>query len=317
MGLDLIAIGVATVFILLGMWRGLIRSGLGLVSLVLGYVNAVVAATHLGPILAARFDLNPLLATPIMGTFGFLGTIITLSILTAPLRRADRERARAAGRDLLDRVGGGLLGGARGALVIVLLALLASWLDVAREMTNDPRLAAVPDTEESRVAGAASLAIESAIGTALGGNPGRVAGRILARPSTSLRALQAVTSDPSLRALQSDSVFWMYVEQGQAHNAVYRPAFQALTQNGELRQQLADLGAIDAEAADSPEAFRSQMLEALEQVGPRLQALRADPELQELANDPAVLAQLEAGDPWALLADTRVYRIASRIAEGH
>lgn len=316
MGLDLIAVFALGVFVLLGMWRGLIPSGLGLVSLVLGYVNAVVAAKHLAPIVAERFELTALVATPVVGTLGFLGTLIVFSILTIPLRRADKERARVAGRDLFDRLGGGLLGGARGALVVILLALLASWLDAAREMTADPRLAAVPETKDSRVAGVASLAIENAVEAALGGSSGRVAGRLVARPATSLRVVQSVASDPSLRALQSDSVFWMYVEQGQAHNSVHRPAFQALVHDRELRHQLADLGAIGAEAADSPEAFSGEMLAVLEDLGPRIRALRADPELQELTNDPQVLAQLEAGDPWALLTDERVFRIASRIAEG-
>ncbi|MBW2395365.1 MAG: CvpA family protein, partial [Deltaproteobacteria bacterium] len=111
MGLDLIAISALGVFVLLGMWRGLIPSGLGLVSLVLGYVNAVFAAKHLAPIVAERLELTALVATPLVGTLGFLATAIVFSILTIPLRRADRERAHAVGRDLLDRLGGGLLGG--------------------------------------------------------------------------------------------------------------------------------------------------------------------------------------------------------------
>lgn len=316
MSLDLIALVVLGLFVLVGMLRGLVRSGLGLVSLVLGYVNAAFAAKHLGPTVAEQLGLPFIVAAPLVGTLGFLATAIVFGILTTPLRRADHERAHATGRGLLDRLGGGLVGGARGAMVVVLLALLVSWLDAAREMTADPRLAAVPSTEGSRVASVASLAVEKAVGAALGGSAGGLAGRIVARPSSSLRMLESMASDPTLRALQSDRVFWMYVEQGQAHNAVYRPAFQDLVQNAELRSQLADLGAIDAEAAASPEAFRSEMLKVLEQIGPRLRALKADPEMRELASDPEILARLEAGDSWALLTDPRVQRIASRIAEG-
>ena len=318
MSLDLIAFVVLGSFVSMGMVRGLVRSGLGLISLVLSYVNAVFVAKLLGPAVAEQLGLPLLVTAPLVGTVGFIATVILFGILTTPLRRADRERARNAGRGLLDRLGGGLMGGARGALVVVLLVLLVSWLDAARELTADSadsRLAAVPSTEESRVAGVASLAVEKAVGAALGGSAGNLAGRIVARPSSSLRMLQSVASDPTLRALQSDRVFWMYVEEGQAHNAVYRPAFQELVQNAELRGQLADLGVIDAEAAASPEAFRSELLEVLQQLGPRLRALEADPEMRELVNDPEVLARLEAGDPWALLIDPRVRRIASRIAE--
>ena len=127
--------------------------------------------------------------------------------------------------------------------------------------------------------------------------------------------LESVTSDPALRALQADGVFWMQVEQSQAHNAVYRPAFQDLVANAGFRQQLAELGAIDERSATDPEAFRREMQDVLERLGPRLRALKQDPGMQELANDPEVLAQLQAGDPWALLSDGRVHRLAARIAE--
>jgi len=279
-------------------------------------VNAAFVAKRFGPIVAERLDLSTLVAAPLVGTLGFLATVLVFAVLTLPIRRADREHAMSSGRSVLDRIGGGVFGGTRGLLVVVLLALLASWLDAAREMTDDPRLAALPGAESSRVAGAASVAIEGAVSAALGGNTGRVAGRILARPSASLHMLQSVTRDPSLRALQSDGMFWMQVEQSQAHNAVYRPAFQELVQDAGFRRQLEELGAIDAETAANPEAFRREMIEVLERLGPRLRALKADPAMRELANDPEVLAQLEAGDPWALLADGRVHRLAARIAEG-
>lgn len=315
MGLDLLAAAVLAVFVLLGMARGLVPSGLGLASLILGYVNAMFAAKRLGPVVADLFDLTALVAAPLVGTAAFLATMLVFALLTTPVRRADRERASAVGRSPLDRLGGGVLGGARGVLVVVLLALLATWLDAAREMTDGARFAAAPPTEDSRVAGVASQAIEGAVSAALGGAQGRVAARIVARPSTSLRMLESVTSDPALRALQADGVFWMQVEQSQAHNAVYRPAFQDLVQNARFRDQLAELGAIDEESAASPEAFRQEMEAVLEKLGPRLRALKEDPGMQELANDPEVLAQLQAGDPWALLADGRVHKLAARIAE--
>ncbi len=316
MGLDLIATIVLGLFVLLGMFRGLIPSGLGLASLALGYVNAGFAAKQFGPVAAETWGITAIFAAPLVGTAGFLATIIVFAILTIPIRRSDREKAAAFGRDGLDRLGGGILGGARGLLVVLLLSILASWLDAARDLTDDPRLASLPVTKESRIASASSKVVESAFGAALGGNSGRVAGRLFAQPATSLRLVQSVTSNPSIRALQSDGTFWMQVENSQAHNAVYRPAFQELVQNAQLRQQLVELGAVDAEAAESPQAFGREMLEVLEELGPRLRALKADPAMQELANDPQVMAQLEAGDPWALLSDARVYRLASRIAEG-
>jgi len=315
MGLDLIAVVVLGLFVVLGMIRGLIPSGLGLASLALGYVNAAFVAKQFGPAVAETFGITTILATPMVGTVGFFVTMLVFGILTFPIRRSDREKAAAFGRDGLDRLGGGLLGGARGLLVVLLLAILASWLDAARDLSDDPRLASLPVTKDSQVASASSKVVESAFSAALGGNSGRVAGRLFARPASSLRLVQSVTSHPSIRELQSDGTFWMQVENSQAHNAVYRPAFQELVRDAQLRQQLVELGAVDAEAAESPQAFGREMLEVLEELGPRLQALKADPAMHELANDPQVMAQLEAGDPWALLSDPRVYRLASRIAE--
>lgn len=316
MSLDLAALAILGFFFLIGAWRGFAPSLLGLVALVLGYVGAVLAAKFSGPPVGAMLELPTLLAAPLVGTAGFFATVICFRLLTAPLRRSDRERAAAVGRGAGDRLLGGCLGSLRGAVIVVLLALLATWLDAARDLRDDTRLARVPQTEDSIAAAVSTRALEAAVHAAVGSEgAGTVAGRFVTRPAVAIQAVESIANDPSIRSLQSDRLFWTYIEQGQAHNAVQRPAFRAFVANDDLRGQLAALGAIDDEARADPEIFRRDMQESLQKLGPKLRALREDPEVQELAQDPQVQKSIEAGDPWALISDARIHRIASRMAE--
>lgn len=317
MSLDLVAAAILGALFLLGTWRGFVPSLLGLVSLVLGYIGAVFAAKLASPAVASLLGLPSLLAAPLAGTAGFLVTVLCFAVMASPLRRRDRERALAEGRGAADRLLGGLVGSVRGAAIVVLLALLTSWIDAARDVTRNERLAAAPDTEGSLAVAASSRILETAVAAAVGPDgAGGLAGRFVARPEAAMQMMETIARNPSIRSLRNDRVFWMYVEQGQASNAVQRPDFQELGRDPDLRQQLAALGAIDAEAAASAEAFERHMEGVLQKIGPRLRALREDPELKALAEDPEVLARLQSGDPWALLSDTRIHRIASRMAEG-
>ncbi|MDJ0786903.1 MAG: CvpA family protein [Myxococcota bacterium] len=317
MSLDIAALVFLGLLFALGAWRGFLPSLLGLSSLVIGYLGAVGAAKLSGGAVGAALGWPVWIAAPAVGTAGFVASVIGFGVMTGGLRRRDRERAADEGRALADRLFGGVLGATRGAVIVVLLGLLVGWLDAARDATGSARLANVPDTEDSIAVAVSGRAVEAAVSAAVGDDGAAgVASRFLARPSAALAMLQSIAQDPSLRSLQSDPVFWMYVEQGQAHNAVHRPAFHDLVESDELRRQLAALGAISDEAAARPDVFRRDMQDVLQQLGPRLRALKQDPEVQALAEDPEVRAHLESGDPWALLSDVRIHRIASRMAEG-
>jgi hypothetical protein len=112
--------------------------------------------------------------------------------------------------------------------------------------------------------------------------------------------------------LRDDALFWSRVEHGDVDGALHRASFVRLARDAELRRRLHALGLVDAAGAGDPAAFRDAMADLLAELGPRLRALREDPELEHLMQDPEVLERARAGDSIALASDARVRALAAR-----
>lgn len=115
---DIIVVGVVGVMTLLGLWKGLVRQVVGLAGVIVAYA---VAMKFYGP-LAAKFltDLHP--ATG--GIISFIVVFIVCIIAASLVGWMIESLAGAAGLGILNRIGGGILGGAKGYLVVSIIAMM-------------------------------------------------------------------------------------------------------------------------------------------------------------------------------------------------
>lgn len=314
--LDLIGLAILLLFAAVGAFRGALATVLSLVTLVASYAAGIAAATRLGAPVGERLGLPALLGPPLAGTLGFLAAFVLLSLIVRLLCRAERERRGELPRDALDRVGGGLFGAVRGALVVVLVGWLALWLDAARTLraTPDATASSRPLAEGSAVGAVARTVVEVGVEAALSdaGAGGKLAARMLARPTDTLTAVQSIVDNPRIATLGNDRAFWTYVEHGAVDAALNRASFYRILHDPELRGELAQIGLIGPEAASDPGVFRQEAKQVLSDVGPRLRRLREDPELAELSNDPEVSALLAQGNVLGLLRHPGFQRVVSR-----
>jgi len=312
MWLDVLVIAVLAVFAVFGAWRGALVAGFGLLSLAGAYGVAIFTATRVGLKAAAQFELSPWFASAAVGTFFFLATYGTISGIGGWLAR--RETAEDAGsRSARDRFLGACFGCARGAFVVLLLCLLAIWVDALRVTGG---ASALPPIGESRAAAMTGDLVEAGVAAAFAdsGPGGRAVARWAAHPAPAAAALQGLLESAEIATLQDDRLFWTYVESGAVDSALNRSSFRALADDAEMRQRLADLGAIDVSVAADPIAFRREAGAMLRELGPRLRELREDPELHALMEDPEIAARVEAGDTLGLLAHSDFRRYVTRIA---
>jgi hypothetical protein len=112
--------------------------------------------------------------------------------------------------------------------------------------------------------------------------------------------------------LQGDELFWQYVSTGAIDAALNQASFMRAANDAQLRQRIVALGVMPEEARDDPRAFRSATRDALEDVAPRLEAIRNDPALPALAADPEVRRALEAGDVLSLATNPKIRDLVSR-----
>jgi uncharacterized membrane protein required for colicin V production len=309
MGLDLVLLALIVALAGLGFARGALASAFGLVALLGAYAAAVLLGPRLGPGLASAAGLPTSLAGPVAGVGVFAVTHLALGLLGRWLRRIE-ERRVGLGRSALDRAGGAFFGGLRGALVAGLLAWLALLADGLRVVGVAPLL---PPLGNSQAASLTGAAVEAGSLAVLGADAGgRMAARLAGRPAATLTELEAVLADARVGELREDALFWSRVEHGDVDGALHRASFVRLARDAALRRRLHALGLVDAAGSEDPAAFRDAMAELLAELGPRLRALREDPDLELLMQDPGLLERARAGDSIALASDARVRAVVAR-----
>ncbi|MEM7413609.1 MAG: CvpA family protein [Myxococcota bacterium] len=300
---------VMGIFVALGAWRGALATGLGLATLVVAYLAAFTLAPGLAPLLGERLDVPALWAMPVAGTIVFFGTYVVLGIASAILKKF--LGGKNAARSVRDRFVGGSFGAVRGALVSVLLVILASWVDSLRLAGIEPPL---PEVGDSVVAEMTAEVVESGLTQALGDDPSaRVAARFTARPAMALEELQSVVESPAIASIQNDTMFWTYIEHGNVDTALNRGSFQKLSGDEALRQRFANLGFVPAEAAGNRQVFHDAVADVMHQVSPRLRGLKNDPEVQALLQDPQVVAMVQNGDTVGLLSHPGLRALVTRV----
>jgi len=312
MWLDVLVLAILGWFSWAGVRRGGLAAGLGILTLIVAYGVGFVAAPVLGSPLADGLGLPELLGIPVAGSIGFAFAFVAMAILSKIVcRRADGSDDE--GRSLRDRFLGGAFGAIRGAFVVALLCYLALWVEALR---LSGAADGIPKLGNSAAAAVTSTVVEAGIESALSGSgrTGHVVAKLAANPGAAVVDLQLVVSNPRVIAVQHDEHFWANVEAGAIGAALNTRSFIRLSEDEELRHQMASVGMIERAAAEEADLFRAAVGDVLREVGPRIRALRTDPELNGLLDDPEVVAMVENGDTLGLMNHSRFRRLVSRVA---
>ncbi|MFO0687598.1 MAG: CvpA family protein [Myxococcota bacterium] len=314
MAFDLFFLAILLGMAAFGAWRGAMASAVGLVALLAGYAGAIAAATSLAEPIGQALVVPALAAPAVAGTLGFAVVWLVASAAGDVAIAWDAQRVGSDGRGGVDRALGCAVGLLRGGLVVMLLAVLASWLDAARDLGAVEGLASLPDAADSAAVSASGTVVESLVSTALAdaGPAGAVAARITARPAETLGSVQSLLEDPRVAQIFEDRLFWTLMTNDSVDYAMHRAAIRSIVEDPELRGRFADLGLVGSEAREDPEVFRAAMGDVLTEVAPRIHRLQDDPELNALARDPEVIALVQNGDMMALMAHPTIRKLVER-----
>jgi uncharacterized membrane protein required for colicin V production len=313
MWLEWIALTVLIVFGALGAWRGTLATFLRIFGLGLAYAVGLLAAPRLGPFAAAALGVPALLGTAVAGAGAFGATLALMGPVSWLLRRREQRRRGDEPRSGLDRAGGALFGLAQGAVIALLIGLLGNWLGVLRNEASGEAKPAAP----SPLAEATSTVIERAADLALDedASGARLAVRLATRPAQTLDSVRVLMERPELKKLRDDELFWSYVENGAVEQAMNRGSLLSVSFDRDTRAELASLGVVGKESAADPNAFRAELRPVLEQIGPRIRALKQSGELQRLLEDPEIFAAVQSGDSVTLLAHPSFRSLVYRVLE--
>jgi membrane protein required for colicin V production len=316
MTFDLIFGAILLALAALGAWRGAVASAVGFAGLLAGYAGAIFAASRLAGWVEGTLVVPGILAPAVAGTLGFVVTWLVASALGELAVAWDRERIEGSSRGVVDRAIGGGVGILRGGLVVVLLAVLASWLDAARDLGVLEGLAGLPDAQESAAVTASGNLVEGVVASALAdaGPAAQVAARITSRPGETLASVRSLLEDERLTQIFEDKLFWTLITNGSVDYAMNRAAMRSIVEDPEVRGRFADLGLVGADARGDQQKFRATMGEVLAEVAPKVHRLQHDPELNAIARDPEIIALVEAGNMMALATHPSIRKLVERVS---
>jgi membrane protein required for colicin V production len=157
-GIDLVCLGIVSLAVLRGLAIGMIREAFSLAAIAAAVVAVRLLSLPVAGWLLTRteLDLGTLGARLAAGGLVALGAILTMRVLGRVLRRG----ARVMGLGAMDRLAGGALGAAEGALVagVVLLALVTLLGDEHPSLAGSRSLAAFETLERLAGTGDADVA---------------------------------------------------------------------------------------------------------------------------------------------------------------
>ncbi len=315
MWLDVVAFLALAGLATLGLVRGTLATALRIIALVGAYVAAIFGSTAFAPLAAERLNVPEVLGLAAAGSATFIAAYATLGIASTLIARWEKRRRRGAPRSAADRAGGAALGAAQGVLVVMLLGWLGLWLQAGQ---SGGALGSLPDASGARVSTLTQAVVEKGAEAILdeNANGARAVIRAVVRPTETIENVTALANGPRMRTLQQDRLFWSYVEHGAIDAALNRGSFLGAAYDSSFRQQLFELGLVNKAAASDARLFRNRVRDVLEEVGPRIRALREDPELKGLMDDPEIAQAVANNDTLALLTNRKFRRLLRRVVDG-
>ncbi len=307
---DVLALGILAIFVALGAYRGALAGFLRVATLFAAYAAGLFVAAKLASLVALLTGSSRLTAGAMAGSGAFLVVYVVGSVGSALAIRSERANRDDMPRSAFDRCGGAFFGAGQAALALLLLGVLGSFLDAAHSAGLPQGSASAGN---SYLVGSARRVVAAGVTAAVGKGPGgTLAAKLASNPGSAVLSTQQLLSHPRVAALQEDALFWQYLSTGEVDLALMRGSFVAIVHDQELRGQLADLGLVDERARSDADAFRNQVRATLIEVAPRIQAIRNDPALAELAAKPEIQDAIKSGNTFALLAHRDFRKLVDR-----
>lgn len=313
--IDLFAFLVVAAAAAFGWRRGAVNMALWTTGLVGGYVAALLLFRPVGSLLAAGTGLPELLAYPLAGMTVLL---LTSFLVNRYARRFRKERALKIENGWAppgwDPFVGLALGGLYGGTVVMIVAWAASSLGgLFGGGSSEVRSSLV-----GRASAAASQQVVRVAAQTMLGDPlvSNAVARMLADPQGATEAITAALDDPRLRQLAESESIREAIKSGDMMTLTRNPTIAALAADEAFVTTLRDFGVL--ERGSGPVSAEALSGAITSRAGPALrsvEALRNDPEIQEILSGGPVRAALESGDYADFVRSVEFARLFDRVLE--
>jgi len=307
----IIFIVVVVFFAYRGYKKGLLKSLSRVLSLLAGYIAAILYTGQVFAIVESQSQLQGIVAFVIASLVLFFGAAMAVSFLFWLLQILWPANDTPSA---VSSYGGATLGSVVGVIVAIAIVWTFAFM---RDMRPAEGVAAVADTNNSRIEILASRAAGKAVNTAmsLGSAEPEVTSlstALVEAPAQITQQAQRLAGSDDLKALLNDSQNQAVLNSGDVKAVQKLPAFHKLANNPDMLALTKSAGMLDQSGkntAASQAALASQIVD----IWARMLRVKNDRRVQEILNDPEFQQKIQSGNPVDLLTNARLLELADII----
>jgi uncharacterized membrane protein required for colicin V production len=294
-----------------GYKKGLLKSLSRILSLVAGYIAAILYTEQVSTILESQYQLQGIVWFLTAALVLFFGTAIAVNILFwlfAKLIPATDSPSTASS-----------LGGATVGLVIGVIAAIAIVWTYAflRDIHFAEVADAVANLKPSKIESLSSKVASKAVNTALSMGSAKpeitnLGTALIASPAEIAQHVQQLSASNDLNELLSDPGNQALLNRGDVAAVKKLPALRKLARNPDMLALAKSAGIVD-DSANNSGAVETALARQVTDIWKRVHRVRNNQRVQEILNDPEFQQKIQSGNPIDLLSNARLLELADII----
>ncbi len=308
-----IFVAVTVFFAYRGYRNGLLRALSRILSLVAGYIMAILHTGQFSGVVETQTRLEGLVAMITASVILFFGAAIAVSFVFWLISVLIPERKNSS---IVSSIGGATVGLLAGVIIAIVIVWAYAFL---QNMQTETELAESTKPKESTIENIANRVTSKAVETALSlaeAKPEitRLSTAFIESPGEIAQQAKRLADSNNLDALLGDPENQKVLDSGNAEAVKALPAFQQLVNNPDL-QALAGSAGMLKPSAGGTATVETALANQLIDIWARMQRFKNDQRLQEILSDPEFQQKLQSGNPVDLLTNARLLELADIIFE--
>jgi uncharacterized membrane protein required for colicin V production len=311
----IIFVVVVIYFAFRGYRKGLFRSIARILSLVAGYIAAILYSGQLAAILESVTPLRGMVSFISASLLLFFGAGIVVSILFWLIAKLLLDTDTVSTPSAL---GGAALGTAFGVIAAIAIVWTFAFVRDMRPaaVTTEVTTSSPPSKIEDFAGRAASKAVNTAM--SLGSVSPEVtslSSALIEAPADMAQLTQRLASSKDLDLLLNDPQGQAILNHGDVDALQKLPAFQQLVTNPDMLALAKSAGMLDESA--NTQTMEADLARQMVDIWGKTQRVQNDQRVQEILSDPEFQQKIQSGNPLDLLSNARLLELADIIfAEG-
>lgn len=308
-----IFIAVIVFFAYRGYRKGLLRSLSRVISLVAGYIAAILYTSQFSTVVETQTPLEGLVALITASVVLFFGAALAVSLVFWLIGILIPERQNSS---TASSIGGATVGLLTGVIVAVIVIWAFAFL---RDMQTETELTESVKPNKSAIESIANRAASKAVKTALSLAKAKpvvtqLSAALIETPGELALQAKRLAESNDLSALLGDPENQNVLNSGDVEAVKALPAFQQLVNNPDMQALAKSAGMLD-QSTGGTASVEAALADQLTDIWARMQRVKNDQRVQEILSDPEFQQKIQSGNPLDLLTNARLLELADIIFE--